>query len=122
MPPENDDTTKAPDAPETEAQKPIVDESQQPLRMQSRRRLMPRVGPGNEPAAAVGPEDALSDPDEQTVNMIFPREVTLTDDGHKRIKFPIGLVAVPAHLADHWYLAANGVRKQGEAKKPVADE
>lgn len=101
-----------------EAQTPTAHDADQPPRVQLRRRPMPKVGPGNEPAAAVGPEDALSDPDEGTVNMIFPKEVMLTDDAHKRVRFPMGLVAVPAHLADHWYLKAQGVRRQGEPKVP----
>lgn len=105
----------------TEAQSGSMDEGQQPPQVQLRRRSLPKVGPGNEPAAEVGPEDALEDPDEQMVNMIFPREMVLTDDKHRRVRFPLGLVSVPAHLADHWYLKANGVRRQGAPKKPVED-
>ena len=94
-------------------QKPEVDKMRTPLR----RRPLPAVGPGNEPAAALDPEDAVQG-NEETVLMTFPKEVLLTDDSHKRIKFPQGLVAVPAHLADHWYLKANGA-KRAAATAPV---
>lgn len=70
----------------------------------------PSVGPGNEPAAPLSPAQA-TDAGEDTVPMVFSKEVVLTDDHHKRIRFPIGLVNVPAHLAEHWYLAANGAKR-----------
>lgn len=67
------------------------------------------VGPGNEPGAALSPDQAFLKEDEGTVAMIFKKEIVLTDDNHKRVRFPVGLVNVPEHLADHWYLAAHGV-------------
>lgn len=70
----------------------------------------PAVGPGNEPAAALNPAQATK-ADEDTVMMVFKKEVVITGDDHKRVRFPIGRVAVPAHLADHWYLKANGATR-----------
>jgi hypothetical protein len=76
----------------------------------------PLVGPGWEPAV-LSPEAALDSPDEATVSMVFPKYMVLTDDINRRIGFPAGLVNVPIHLADHWYLRAHGVLRQEEAQK-----
>jgi hypothetical protein len=96
-------------------QTPSIDPNQKPPGIRPRG-IKPKanpVGPGNEPAAPISVAQATL-PNEATVAMVFQKEVVLTDDQHKRIRFPIGLVNVPAHLADHWFLAANGVRKAGE--------
>lgn len=73
----------------------------------------PAVGPGNEPAAPLSVAQATQD-GEQTVEMVFTKEVVLTGDDHKRVRFPIGRVSVPAHLANHWYLKANGAKRVGD--------
>lgn len=75
-----------------------------------RLRQPPAVGPGNEPAAPLPPESA-GEVGESSVQMVFPKEVVITDDRHRRIRFPPGLCRVPASLANHWYLQANGVTR-----------
>lgn len=47
----------------------------------------------------------------ETVTMVFPREVLLTVDNSRRIRFPQGTRQVPADLADHPWLKANGVKR-----------
>ena len=55
----------------------------------------------------VAPEAALL-PGEGEVLMNFPRQVILTTQEGQRVFFAPGPRKVPARLADHPYLAANG--------------
>lgn len=68
-------------------------------------------GPHATPATPAQAAKAADDKSGKTVTMVFPKEVTLTTDSYKRIKFPAGVHAVPAALADHPYLEQCGVRK-----------
>ena len=79
-----------------------------PPRVQLKRKVTPRVGPGYEPASPVSGAEARES-GEDTVRMVFPRAMILTDDQHKRVSFGPGVQDVPAHLAGHWYLQASGV-------------
>jgi len=97
--------------PET-VQEPFIDPANQPASVQLRTSPEPLVGPGHEPGAPLPPLSAKTSPDEATVRMRFPHPVLLTDDNHVRILFPEGLVDVPVHLADHWYLGAHGAVKE----------
>jgi len=75
------------------------------------RRAALKVGPGTPSGQVIEGEDAF-DKDEPGVLMNFPKDVTLTDDrGHQRIHFPAGANEVPERLADHWFLAASGVKR-----------
>lgn len=111
----DDDAQKAADAAAAEAK---AAEEAKPARVKFQK--PPAVGPGNEPAAALSPAQA-TESGENTVEMVFTKEVVLTDDNHKRIRFPMGRVAVPAHLADHWYLKANGVKRIGDTPPQSAE-
>ena len=48
---------------------------------------------------------------EKTVNMIFPKRVTLTRDDHVQVQFAPGVHPVGEKYADHWYLKAHGVKR-----------
>src|SRR5258708_3969767 len=69
-------------------------------------------------------------PDEETVSMDFPKDVTLILDGHKgKVKFRAGPNDAPVTLADHFYLTAHGVTRRGAKGKkdktaaaPAADK
>ena len=65
---------------------------------------------GTPPEAGLSPDEARQE-DEPIVRMLFPHALVLTNDAHERVAFPKGLVDVPAHLADHWYLEKNGVTR-----------
>lgn len=47
--------------------------------------------------------------EEEQIDMVFPKEVRLTRDDHTFVVFRAGVNKVPASLADHWWLKANGV-------------
>lgn len=51
-----------------------------------------------------------------TVTMHFPKPVLLTADNGAKVKYPIGVHEVPAHVADHWYLRVNSAVRYA---KPV---
>lgn len=67
--------------------------------------------------------------EEETVTMIFPRACqVLTTDRKKLVRFKAGTQEVPASLADHPYLKANGAVRyvprlvKAEAAAPVTVE
>lgn len=59
-------------------------------------------------ASPLTPEEAANG--YSTVTMVFDRPVHLTIETNRSIYFPQGVHEVPEHLADHWYLEANGAR------------
>lgn len=59
--------------------------------------------------------------DKETVTMVFPRPVTLTTDSYKRIHFPAGINEVPVSLANHEYLAQNGVSRHNQQVSKLPD-
>lgn len=72
--------------------------------MEWQRRLLPVHG-------TVSPSAVLKK-DEGTVVMTFPKRVILlVDNTNIRVLFEAGIHNVPAHLADHWYLKANGAQR-----------
>jgi hypothetical protein len=56
------------------------------------------------------PDQAVNEYGGEPVDMVFPRPVRLTTDDRRQISYPAGTHAVPASLASHSYLAANGVK------------
>lgn len=83
------------------------------------------LGPRDLPAKPV----ELLRPNENTVTMVFPRQVILNTDYGKRVEFSPGVQEVPEHLADHQWLKLNGVLRYNaviakqalENAKSVAD-
>lgn len=64
------------------------------------------------PHAAAPVAAASAFPDgTKTVNLVFPRSVTLTLNDGRRVQFPPGVNAVPEEYADHFYLKAHGVQR-----------
>lgn len=47
----------------------------------------------------------------KTVTMVFPKEVMIQTEPGTVKTFPAGTQEVPAELADHWFLKAQGVTK-----------
>lgn len=63
-----------------------------------------------QPKVSQEPEVAFANVTD-TVTMIFPRAVMLQHAPGKKVTFKAGTREVPADLADHPYLAANGVER-----------
>lgn len=103
------------------AEEKAADKKTTTPRVRLRGQPEPKTGAGYSPGQELAPEAAV-EADEGTVLMIFPKEVMLTDDAHKRIKFPQGIVKVPAHIADHWYLEACGATKAEAQQVQVPQE
>lgn len=62
--------------------------------------------------------------DEPRVMVIVPRPFNLTiDQDHRQVRFPAGPQSIPAALAEHWYVKANGVKpfEAGAAAAAVQD-
>ena len=57
----------------------------------------------------VEPEEAVEG--EETVTMVFPKDVKIMKDDHTVVIFREGVREVPVSLSDHWYLKANGATK-----------
>jgi hypothetical protein len=58
----------------------------------------------------------------ETVTMVFPRDVLLTEDNHRRILFKAGVQEVPSRLKDHIYLQRHNVKMYNAPKKPPVNE
>lgn len=55
--------------------------------------------------------EEVAEEGEETVTMIFPKEVKVMTDDHTTVVFREGVREVPVSLSDHWYLKANGATK-----------
>lgn len=83
-------------------------------------------GPSAKPQLSLA---EAADAGEATVTMLIPPQahggpVRLRLADHSEVLVPAGVQEVPAHLADHWYLAAAGATKHvkpalREAEKPT---
>ncbi len=77
-----------------------------------RRRSPPPVTADVAAAAEEASAEALLESSgEDTVTMVFPRDVHLTQDNGARVLFKAGTREVPASLVSHWYLEAHGVKR-----------
>jgi hypothetical protein len=66
-------------------------------------------------------------PNEKMTTIVVPKRfiITLSDGSRQRIDFPVGTYDIPARLAKHGYLAANGAqvaRVAEAAPKPKLEE
>lgn len=71
------------------------------------------AGPGYSPPAPDNAEAVAAEAQEEgkpVVLMVFPKEVLLTLSASQKIIFKQGVNAVPADLATHWWLKANGAQ------------
>jgi hypothetical protein len=64
---------------------------------------------------------AETHPEEETVTMIFPKDVTIVDNEKRRILFKKGPQEVPVSLKDNWYLKANKVELYTIPQKNIED-
>lgn len=71
----------------------------------------PKVAAAEAASRAVPKTAAMAAAGEKTVMMSFPKRVILTLNDHSRIDFPAGICEVPESLADHKWLAQNGVKQ-----------
>jgi hypothetical protein len=80
--------------------------------MEWQRRNLPVHG-ASQPSAALRPGEG-------TIVMVFPKRVVLlVDKTNMKVLFEPGIHNVPEHLADHWYLKANGATRHD---MPVAPD
>ena len=63
-------------------------------------------------AVAMSPQRLVEKLDEDTVLMVFPKQVLLTLDSREQVIFPPGVHAVPVSLTNHFFLKGNGVTRQ----------
>lgn len=74
----------------------------------------------NQPTTGpMSPEQAVED-GESTVQMNFPRPVTLQLDNTHKVYFAAGVQTVPDRLKDHWYLKAAGATEWKPGAVPKA--
>jgi hypothetical protein len=72
---------------------------------------LPRPGT---PAREIPLGASAAAPGEALVTMFFPKPLRLNlsyAEGARGVRFEAGVQKVPARLADHWWLAANGVTR-----------